>query len=152
MRLQLDLDALGAERAQNRVPPAEARNHVKSTMRMPCSGNGLPRFDGGSFVSTRAFAPITGVSRFGFASTRRRPRSERRAASRYPRVRRGDPFARRIAERLAQLRMLDVGHAPALEPVRIDRVLVRLAQRRPAFPVPALRARDVLVVNERTKR
>mgnify|MGYP003429794290 CR=1 FL=1 len=37
-------------------------------MRMPCSGNGLPRFDGGSFGSTFAFAPITGVSRFGCGS------------------------------------------------------------------------------------
>ncbi len=50
------------------MPPADARNHEKSTMRMPCSGNGLPRFDGGSFGSTFAFAPITGVSRFGFGS------------------------------------------------------------------------------------
>jgi hypothetical protein len=54
--------------AMNRVPPADARNHEKSRMRMPCSGNGLPRFEGGSFGSTRAFALITGVSRFGFAS------------------------------------------------------------------------------------
>ena len=43
------------------MPPADARNHEKSTIRMPCSGNGLPRFDGGSFGSTFAFAPITGV-------------------------------------------------------------------------------------------
>ena len=28
---------------RNRVPPAEARNQVKSKMRMPCRGNGLPR-------------------------------------------------------------------------------------------------------------
>ena len=32
-------------------------------MRMPCSGNGLPRLDGGSFGSTRALGLITGCSR-----------------------------------------------------------------------------------------
>src|SRR5437660_454975 len=31
--------------ARNRVPPADARNHVKSRMRIPSSGKGLPHRD-----------------------------------------------------------------------------------------------------------
>ena len=48
---------------RNRVPPAEARNHVKSRMRTPCSGNGLPRGESASARGGRAEASITGRSR-----------------------------------------------------------------------------------------
>ena len=48
---------------RNRVPPAEARNQVKSTMRMPSSANGLARFDGLPARVASGFAAITGVSR-----------------------------------------------------------------------------------------
>ena len=58
--------------ARNRVPPAEARNHVKSRMRMPCSGNGLPRGDGGS-------------SRIGARARRRSPARRARRRHRPPR-------------------------------------------------------------------
>ena len=54
---------------RNRVPPAEARNHVKSRMRMPCSGNGLPRGEGALGTGVRAAASITGRSRSGGRST-----------------------------------------------------------------------------------
>jgi hypothetical protein len=47
---------------RNRVPPAEARNHVKSRMRMLCSGNGLPRGESPSSCGARADASITGRS------------------------------------------------------------------------------------------
>ncbi len=56
---------------------------------------------------------------------------QRSAAPRYPAGRGGDPFARRIAERLIVFRMLDIADAPARDPVRVEGVLVRLAQRRP---------------------
>ncbi len=48
---------------RNRVPPAEARNHVKSRMRMPCRGNGLPWGERASATGTRAETSITGRSR-----------------------------------------------------------------------------------------
>ncbi len=47
---------------RNRVPPAEARNHVKSRMRMPCSGNGLPRGESASSRGGRASGAMTGRS------------------------------------------------------------------------------------------
>src|SRR5919106_1775887 len=106
---------------RNRVPPADARNHEKSTMRMPCRGKGLPRFDGGSFGSTFASAPMTGVAGFGVFV------EQRRAAADDPVVGGRDPLARGVTKRLAQLGMLDVGQAPALHPMWIHRVLVRLA-------------------------
>src|SRR5712692_5604642 len=89
--------------ARKRVPPAEARNHVKSRMRIPFSGNGLPR--GESCSLTGGLAAADGP---------RRPRRE--------------PLARRVTEGAADLGVLDVGTALAREPVRIERVLVGLAQ------------------------
>ena len=52
---------------------------------------------------------------------------QRRAAAYRPVVRGADPFAGGVAKRFAQFRMFDIGHAFALEPVRIDGILVRLA-------------------------
>jgi hypothetical protein len=54
---------------RKRVPPADARNQVKSRMRMPFSAKGLPRFDGVSFCAGRASAAITGAFRAVGVST-----------------------------------------------------------------------------------
>src|SRR5262249_41589656 len=50
---------------KNRVPPAEARNQVKSRTRMPSSANGLPRFDGFPARAGSAFGSIAGAPRCG---------------------------------------------------------------------------------------
>src|SRR5437667_5440379 len=56
---------------------------------------------------------------------------KRRAATHRPRGAGCQPFARGVAEGAAELRVLDVRTALPREPVRIHRVLVRLAQRCP---------------------
>src|SRR6185437_13654746 len=48
---------------RNRVPPADARNHVKSSTRMPSSANGLPRDDGLPALATEALGSIAGRAR-----------------------------------------------------------------------------------------
>src|SRR3981081_2657891 len=48
---------------RNRVPPADARNHVKSSMRMPSSANGLPRDDALPAFATEALGSIAGAPR-----------------------------------------------------------------------------------------
>ena len=68
---------------RNRVPPAEARNHVKSRMRMPCSGKRLAarrecladrRARGGIDHRQVALAAgATTVSASSFSSGARRP-------------------------------------------------------------------------------
>jgi hypothetical protein len=68
--------------ARKRVPPADARNQVKSTMRILFSANGLPRFDGCSSVGGAAFGLTCGklrckgektVSASSFSKGARRP-------------------------------------------------------------------------------
>src|SRR6185295_19392496 len=48
---------------RNRVPPADARNHVKSSTRMPSSANGLPRDDALPALATEALGSIAGAPR-----------------------------------------------------------------------------------------
>ena len=103
---------------------------------MPCSGNGLPRGESASFARRpRVGGDHRQVARRAAASTVFGVLvQQRRAAADRPRRARREPLARGVAERAAELGMLDVGAAPAREPVRVHRVLVRLAQRRPEHP------------------
>src|SRR5215813_8128141 len=48
---------------KNRVPPADARNHVKSSTRMPSSANGLPRDDALPAFAAEALGSIAGAPR-----------------------------------------------------------------------------------------
>src|SRR5262252_5576532 len=48
---------------RNRVPPADARNHVKSSTRIPSSANGLPRDDGLPALAIVALGSISGAPR-----------------------------------------------------------------------------------------
>src|SRR6059058_3036696 len=59
---------------------------------------------------------------------------QRRAAADLPARPRGKPFAGRITKRAPELRMLDIGKGLAGEPMLVERVFVRLAQRRPEEP------------------
>ena len=54
---------------RNRVPPAEARNQVKSRIRMPCKGNGLPWGESSSETGQRGAAAIAGRSCDGWVAT-----------------------------------------------------------------------------------
>jgi hypothetical protein len=54
---------------RKRVPPAEARNQVKSRMRMPCRGNGLPWGESPSGACARGTPSVTGRLGGGCAVT-----------------------------------------------------------------------------------
>ena len=118
--------------ARNRVPPADARNHAKSRIFTPCSGNGLL-----CSADSLGFATPRGSRRHArpphrFAQHRCRVLAQqRRAPAHLPARLVAEPLAGRIAEAAAMLRMIHVGEALALQPVLVERVLVRLAQRRP---------------------
>ena len=130
--LQLDLDALGAERAQEpsaagrRQEPREVQDaDVVQRERLAASRESLVD------PSARSH-----VDHWHVALTREQHGlrvlvQQRGAPADRPRRARRDPFARGIAERAAELRMLDVSTALPCEPVRIHRVFVGLAQRRP---------------------
>src|SRR4051812_27496839 len=71
---------------------------------------------------------------------------ERRPAADLPAGLAAEPFAGRVGERTPELRMLDLGKGLAYPPVLVERVLMRLAQRRPQQPgILRLAPRHILV-------
>ena len=132
MALQLDLDRLGAERAQE--PRAARRGQeprevedADLVQRKRLAARRQP------FAHGRA---RRGIDHRQVALTRKHHGrrilvQERRAPAHGPGRARREPLARGVAERATELGVLDVGAAPAREPVWIHRVLVRLAQGRP---------------------
>src|SRR6266850_1070716 len=119
----------------------------------PMSGSVTP--GSGPIARSRAARPPTGaiaamrVSGWLFSSTLMlsAPNAlRRRAPADGPGRARRQPLARRVAERPAELRVLHVRTAPAREPVRVHRVLVRLPQGRPEHAgLLGLAPRHVLV-------
>ena len=117
---------------------------------MPCSGNGLPRGDGGP---RRIGVRVGGIDHRQFALRRRHRRvsassfsSGARRPDRPGRSRCRATCSSRSGRRVPSSGCSTSVTAPAREPVRIDGVLVRLAQRRPEHPrLLRLAPRHVLV-------
>ena len=147
MALELDLEAFGAKRAQKPRPAGGCQEpreieHANAVKRERLSAR--RRLAGvrhrGLRVDRWRAARYRAVDRGGVLV------EAWRAPPRRPAGGRADPLRRRIAERLAELGMLDIGDAAALDPVGVERVLVRLAQRRPQHSrLLCLAPGDVLV-------
>ena len=118
--------------ARNRVPPAEARNHAKSRILIPCNGNGLLcKAESRGFSTRRGRAGTLGRRTASLEHRLGVLAEQRRAAADLPARLGGEPFAGRVAEAAAKLRVLDIGEGLAGQPMLVERILVRLAQRRP---------------------
>jgi hypothetical protein len=122
------------------VPPAEARNHAKSKIRIVVQCR-EPRVRDPARLGW--YARPSG----SFAEHRLGVLAEqRRAAADLPAGLVAEPLAGRVEERAAELGMFDLGKGLAREPVLVQRVLMRLAQRRPEEPrILRLAPRHVVV-------